>query len=111
MVRRRTPLPALLSALVVGGLWWWAVLRLALVPDRAGLVEGVAAASGWGLSLLPVHVASARGPGRPGGRRPRWLTAVRDSFPEPLRNLVWDLVRACGRGRPRRPGGGSGAGG
>ncbi|MGA5556300.1 hypothetical protein [Streptomyces lavendulocolor] len=60
MVRRRIPLPALVLALVVGGLWWWAVLRLALTPGQAGLVEGTVAAGGWGLSLLPVHVASAR---------------------------------------------------
>ncbi len=45
-------------ALVLGGLWWWAVLRLALQPEQAGLVEGAVAAGGWGLSLLPVHVAS-----------------------------------------------------
>ncbi|MEV3991239.1 hypothetical protein AB0J57_20260 [Streptomyces sp. NPDC049837] len=60
MVRRRVPLPALALALVLGGLWWWAVLRLALAPGQAGLVEGTMAAGGWGLSLLPVHVASAR---------------------------------------------------
>ncbi|MEE1751704.1 hypothetical protein PUR26_04240 [Streptomyces sp. SP18CS02] len=58
MVRRRGPLLAL--ALVWGGLWWWAVLRMALTPGQAGLVEGAVAAGGWGLSLLPVHVASAR---------------------------------------------------
>ncbi|MEV3898210.1 hypothetical protein [Streptomyces anulatus] len=44
-------------ALVLGGLWWWAVLRLVLHPEQAGLVEGAVAAGGWGLSLLPVHVA------------------------------------------------------
>ncbi|MFE4217021.1 hypothetical protein [Streptomyces sp. NPDC056844] len=53
MVRRWMP------ALVLGGVWWWAVLRLALEPEHAGLVEGAVAAGGWGLSLLPVHVASA----------------------------------------------------
>ncbi|MFJ4832756.1 hypothetical protein ACIP79_23060 [Streptomyces sp. NPDC088747] len=41
-------------ALGLGGLWWWSVLRLALVPD-AGVLEGAVAAGGWGLSLLPVH--------------------------------------------------------
>lgn len=55
MVRRWVP------ALVLGGVWWWAVLRLALEPARAGLVEGAVAAGGWGLSLLPVHVAAAAG--------------------------------------------------
>ncbi|WP_079044277.1 hypothetical protein [Streptomyces anulatus] len=52
MIRRWVP------ALVLGGLWWWAVLRLVLHPEQAGLVEGAVVAGGWGLSLLPVHVAS-----------------------------------------------------
>ncbi|MFJ2115574.1 MULTISPECIES: hypothetical protein [unclassified Streptomyces] len=56
MVRRWTPLPAL----ALGGVWWWAVLRLALEPEHTGLVEGAVAAGGWGLSLLPVHVAASR---------------------------------------------------
>ncbi|MEV1045903.1 hypothetical protein [Streptomyces sp. NPDC049916] len=55
-------------ALVLGGLWWWAVLRLALQPEQAGLVEGAVAAGGWGLSLLPVHVASVVQGGQPGRR-------------------------------------------
>ncbi|MEU8528977.1 MULTISPECIES: hypothetical protein [Streptomyces] len=55
MVRRRVPLTVL--AVVVGCLWFWAVLRLLLAPGQAGLVEGAVAAGGWGLSLLPVHVA------------------------------------------------------
>ncbi|GAB2897775.1 hypothetical protein GCM10027074_76280 [Streptomyces deserti] len=42
------------AVLGVAVLWWWAALRLALVPD-AGALEGVVAAGGWGLSLLPVH--------------------------------------------------------
>ncbi|MEU5660683.1 hypothetical protein ABZ802_34460 [Streptomyces sp. NPDC047737] len=53
MVRRCIP------ALVLGGLWWWAVMRLLLEPEHAGLVEGAVAAGGWGLSLLPVHVTAA----------------------------------------------------
>lgn len=64
MVRRWVP------ALVLGGVWWWAVLRLALEPARVGLVEGVVAAGGWGLSLLPVHAAAAArrvGAGTPEG--------------------------------------------
>ncbi|MET9696856.1 hypothetical protein ABZY31_08025 [Streptomyces sp. NPDC006529] len=44
-------------ALVLGALWWWAVLRLALAPAAAGPVEGAVAAGGWGLGLLPVHCA------------------------------------------------------
>ncbi|MFE4176073.1 hypothetical protein ACFRR7_29175 [Streptomyces sp. NPDC056909] len=58
----------LLPALVLGGLWWWAVLRLALVPEHSGLVEGAVAAGSWGLSLLPVHVTAARRR-RPDNRR------------------------------------------
>ncbi|MFF8987260.1 hypothetical protein ACF08E_28290 [Streptomyces globisporus] len=68
MIRRWVP------ALVLGGLWWWAVLRLVLRPEQVGLVEGAVAAGGWGLSLLPVHVASvvplgsSKGPGAAPGR-------------------------------------------
>ncbi|MYT36124.1 hypothetical protein GTY66_08650 [Streptomyces sp. SID8356] len=61
MVRRWVP------ALALGGLWWWAVLRLALQPEQAGLVEGAVAAGGWGLSLLPVHVAAVAGGKSAGG--------------------------------------------
>nr|WP_240150584.1 hypothetical protein [Streptomyces sp. SID7805] len=43
------------AAALVGGLWWWAVLRLTLWPHSAGVIEGAVAAGGWGLSLLPVH--------------------------------------------------------
>ncbi|MFJ4876118.1 hypothetical protein ACIP93_12995 [Streptomyces sp. NPDC088745] len=50
--------------LLFGVLWWWAVLRLALVPQEAGPVEGAVAAGGWGLSLLPVHVAGRDRVGR-----------------------------------------------
>ncbi|MFH8886022.1 hypothetical protein [Streptomyces californicus] len=70
MIRRRVP------ALVLGGVWWWAVLRLILRPEQAGLIEGAVAAGGWGLSLLPVHVASVVPVpvGSPGHRR--WLTTA-----------------------------------
>ncbi|MGW4951339.1 MULTISPECIES: hypothetical protein [Streptomyces] len=47
------------AALGLGGLWWWAVLRLALDPG-AGVLEGAVAAGGWGLSVLPVHCAPRR---------------------------------------------------
>ncbi|MFG3384512.1 hypothetical protein [Streptomyces sp. NPDC047999] len=51
---------AAVAALAAGGLWWWAVLRLVVAPEHTGVLEGAVAASGWGLSLLPVHVASRR---------------------------------------------------
>ncbi|MFK0265645.1 hypothetical protein ACIQU1_30575 [Streptomyces angustmyceticus] len=44
-----------ISRAVVGVLWWWAALRLVVWPQSAGVVEGVVALGGWGLSLLPVH--------------------------------------------------------
>lgn len=42
MIRRWVP------ALVLGGLWWWAVLRLVLRPEQAGLIEGAVAAGAGG---------------------------------------------------------------
>ncbi|MBZ6092639.1 hypothetical protein KVH02_30640 [Streptomyces olivaceus] len=62
-------------ALGLGGLWWWAVLRLALEPG-AGVIEGAVAVGGWGLSVLPVHCAPrrrARGALEAG----RWRRALR----------------------------------
>ncbi|MGW0778625.1 hypothetical protein ACWD01_34525 [Streptomyces sp. NPDC002835] len=68
-VRGAVLVPVVLFGLVVGGLWWWAVLRLALVPEHSGVVEGAVAAGGWGLSLLPVHATAARA--TRASRRPR----------------------------------------
>ncbi|MDN0197592.1 hypothetical protein [Streptomyces sp. S.PNR 29] len=48
------------AVLALGALWWWAVLRLALVPG-AGAVEGAVVAGGWGLSVLPVHCVPKTG--------------------------------------------------
>lgn len=59
MVRRWMP------ALVFGGVWWWAVLRLLLEPEHTGMVEGAVVAGGWGLSLLPVHAAAVARPEQP----------------------------------------------
>ncbi|MFD8957668.1 hypothetical protein ACFV0W_12105 [Streptomyces anulatus] len=87
MIRRWVP------ALVLGGLWWWAVLRLVLHPEQAGLVEGAVAAGGWGLSLLPVHVASVV-PVSPLGR------SGRSGRPGPLGSLAkWRSTRAWRRRR------------
>lgn len=89
MARRRIVLPAL----ALGGLWWWAVLRLALAPEHAGVIEGAVAAGGWGLSLLPVHAAAR--------------TSVR-----PGRSAAVTVDRGGGgaiAGRPGHPGGPDGA--
>ncbi|MEU0438891.1 MULTISPECIES: hypothetical protein [unclassified Streptomyces] len=67
------------AAAGLGALWWWAVLRLALVPE-AGVLEGAVAAGGWGLSLLPVHCAPksrAEGALREGRWRDAWRAGTR----------------------------------
>lgn len=48
-------------AFALGGVWWWAVLRLAAAPEQTGPVEEAFTAGGWGLSLLPVHCGPSRG--------------------------------------------------
>ncbi|GAA2341044.1 hypothetical protein GCM10010246_27620 [Streptomyces cuspidosporus] len=58
--RRRGPVRWML-ALALGGVWWWAVLRLAAAPEQTGPVEGAFTAGGWGLSLLPVHCGPSPG--------------------------------------------------
>ncbi|MFF7442292.1 hypothetical protein [Streptomyces sp. NPDC008122] len=101
MVRRRVPLVtlALLACgLAAGGLWWWAVLRLLLVPGETGPVEGAVAAGGWGLSLLPVHVAASSGRRTPCG-------AAASSVIWARRSVARGVTRAS---RHRRWGGGSG---
>ncbi len=70
--QRRPPGPLGRAVLLVlGGVWCWAVFRLILQPGRTGFMEGLVAAGGWGLSLLPVHCAprSRAGPRErePGG--------------------------------------------
>lgn len=78
---RAMKLVRLLLGLVLGAVWCWAALRLALTPERAGLLEGTVVAGGWGLSLLPVHVAS----------------------PPPARSrVVRTVVRGVARARRRR---------
>ena len=71
----------------LGVLWWWAVLRLALVPD-AGALEGAVAAGGWGLSLLPVHcMPKARAVGAVDAGRwvEAWRGAARPTTASPPR--------------------------
>ncbi|MFF8845034.1 hypothetical protein ACF08N_20340 [Streptomyces sp. NPDC015127] len=68
-IRTAVLVPVAMLVLVAGAVWWWAVLRLALVPEDAGVLEGAVAASGWGLSLLPVHVSASRGVTRASRRR------------------------------------------
>ena len=114
--------PVVALGLVAGGLWWWAVLRLVLVPERAGVVEGAVAAGGWGLSLLPVHVVSAAAAGAESGRR-RWRvgrTTGVDGGGAAGTVLSWAAEASRGRAakasrgratkasRRRRSGGGSG---
>ncbi|MFD4143828.1 hypothetical protein OHS70_09630 [Streptomyces sp. NBC_00390] len=68
-IRGAALVPVVALGLVVGGAWWWAVLRLVLMPEQSGAIEGAVAAGGWGLSLLPVHVTAARGVTRASRRR------------------------------------------
>ncbi|MEU1709027.1 hypothetical protein ABZ478_27325 [Streptomyces sp. NPDC005706] len=42
------------TALGLGAVWWWGVLRITL-GQGAGVLEGAVAIGGWGLSVLPVH--------------------------------------------------------
>ncbi|SDP66947.1 hypothetical protein SAMN04487981_13214 [Streptomyces sp. cf386] len=73
------PIARLGVILAFGALWWWAVLRLALVPDT-GALEAAVAAGGWGLSLLPVRcVPKARAVGTVDPRR--WADAWRRGRP------------------------------
>ncbi|MFD5034632.1 hypothetical protein ACFWM0_30100 [Streptomyces sp. NPDC058405] len=106
----------LLPALTLGGLWWWAVLRLALEPEHTGIVEGAVVAGGWGLSLLPVHVASSRRgrrrsgeasgktSGKASGPRGHAAAAISDESPTPApdrRNEHGRNEHPCRRGASR----------
>ncbi|MER5205847.1 hypothetical protein [Streptomyces sp. NPDC002825] len=110
MVRRRVPLVTLAlfaCGLAAGGLWWWAVLRLMLLPGQTGPVEGAVAAGGWGLSLLPVHVAASSGRRAavaPWGRQPSGRVTASSG-----RRMAGSSSREVTRAsRRRRWGGGSG---
>ncbi|GGZ89065.1 hypothetical protein GCM10010389_29140 [Streptomyces echinoruber] len=87
------------TAAGLGAVWWWAVLRLALVRD-AGAWEGAVAAGGWGLSLLPVHcVPKERADGAVSAGR--WVRAVRTVLGPALPGGDGDV----GRGERRGTGG------
>lgn len=91
------------ACLVLGALWWFSVLRLALAPD-AGILEGAIAAGGWGLSLLPVHcVPKSRAGGAVGSDR--WREHWRGRWREIRRRRA--AGRATRASRPRRLDGGS----
>ncbi|WP_320780956.1 hypothetical protein [Streptomyces sp. CRN 30] len=92
------------AALGLGAVWWWAVLRLTLSSD-AGVVEGAVAASGWGLSLLPVHCV----PKGRSGVRERERERERDRRVARVRSGAWvrDETRVRSGARVRdgaRPG-------
>ncbi|MFJ9732219.1 hypothetical protein ACIRUL_12815 [Streptomyces sp. NPDC101171] len=73
------------TALGLGAVWWWAVLRIAL-GQGVGVLEGAVAIGGWGLSVLPVHCvprtraagAVAAGRWRSAWRAGQVVTAVPD---------------------------------
>ncbi|MEU5212979.1 hypothetical protein [Streptomyces sp. NPDC020742] len=85
-----------ISAVLAGGLWWFAVVRLVLWPQASGVVEGAVALGGWGLSLLPVHCVPSTG---------RSEGTVRRAVVRGVRRVGAAFTRAW---RRRRSGAGSG---
>ncbi|WSV01403.1 hypothetical protein OG217_09400 [Streptomyces sp. NBC_01023] len=103
-------------ALIAGGMWWWAVLRMVLAPGESGPLEGAVAVGGWGLSLLPVHVVElpgGRSPARRRVRSPRSAGAWRRGSAAPRSVLTRSAVprsvvrRSTRAWRRRRSGAGS----
>ncbi|MFG2547696.1 hypothetical protein ACGFOM_35240 [Streptomyces sp. NPDC048594] len=94
------------AALGLGGLWWWAVLRLALEPG-AGVLEGAVAVGGWGLSVLPVHCAPRRRAAGALGAG-RWRRALRTAVRGPGAS---ESGEGPGSGGASGPGSVSGSGG
>ncbi|MEV5380626.1 hypothetical protein AB0L26_32390 [Streptomyces nondiastaticus] len=93
--RRPYALLGRVTALVAGGVWWWALLRLLTQPGRPAAVDGLVLAGGWGLSLLPVHCAPWRR--RPAGES--WGGRLRK-----LRDSLVRINRPHGPPSPRDPG-------
>ncbi|CAM5381668.1 hypothetical protein SABIM44S_01304 [Streptomyces abikoensis] len=89
--RRPCALLGRVTALVAGGVWWWALLRLLAHPGRPATVDGLVLAGGWGLSLLPVHCAPWR-------RRP-----AGEAWSGCLRRQAASLVRLIRASRPGPP--------
>ncbi|MFH8366493.1 hypothetical protein [Streptomyces sp. NPDC018031] len=84
---------------LLGVVWWWAAVRLALHPAAAGPVESAIVAGGWGLSLLPVHCVP-----RSVGDTARRGRAARGT-PWPSWRAVWSSARCLRNvsgGRRRR---------
>ncbi|MEV4867539.1 hypothetical protein [Streptomyces syringium] len=104
-------------ALALGGVWWWAVFRLLAQPERAGPVEGLVVAGGWGLSLLPVHCVPWARTARRKGRWAVWgeqlARAVARTVTKAVTKDVKDVTGTAAQGvtrawPPRRWGAGSG---
>nr|WP_229822803.1 hypothetical protein [Streptomyces netropsis] len=87
-------------------MWWWAVFRLLVQPERAGPVEGLVAAGGWGLSLLPVHCVPWT---RPARRKGRWAARGEKATRSVAKTVTTATTKTVTRAwPPRRWGAGSG---
>ncbi|MEV6020667.1 hypothetical protein WJM95_24590 [Streptomyces sp. f51] len=99
------------ACVVFGALWWFSVLRLAVVPG-AGVLEGTVAAGGWGLSLLPVHcVPKSRAAGAVGADRWRGRGRATRRGGGAWARRVDGTGRGSGGARGRGREGGTGRGG
>ncbi|MFF5131372.1 hypothetical protein ACFY41_31185 [Streptomyces syringium] len=101
-------------ASALGGVWWWAVFRLLAQPERAGPVEGLVVAGGWGLSLLPVHCVPWARTARHKSRWAAWAEQLTRAVARTVTKAApEDVTRTAAKGvtrawPPRRWGAGSG---